>query len=57
MKKKYIKPMMGKKCMDSLSLLTASLNHVDSDEAATGSESNTVNFGRSNGGSFWDDTE
>ena len=55
MKKDYIKPNIGPKCMETTSLLVASVNHVDSAEAATGSSNNTVNLGR--GGSFWDDTE
>ena len=55
MKKIYIKPAIGPKCMETSSLMTASLNHVDSEEAAQGGSNEPVNLGRQ--GSFWDDTE
>lgn len=55
MKKKYIKPVIGKEGMNTYSLLTASIKHADSDEAAKGSSSDAVNFAREN--SFWDDKE
>lgn len=54
MKKEYISPIIGRKCMDTSALLIASVNHVDHEEAAEGSSGDAVNFGR---GSFWDDTE
>ena len=55
MKKIYIKPAMGPKCMETSSLMTASLNHVDDEQAAQGSSNDPVNLSRK--GSFWEDTE
>ena len=55
MKKNYIKPNIGPKCMEFSSIMTASPNHVDENQAATGSSDNPVNYSR--GGSFWDDAE
>lgn len=54
MKKNYITPFIGRKCMETSALLIASVNHVENEQAAEGSSGDAVNFGR---GSFWDDTE
>ena len=55
MKKNYIKPNVGPKCMETNSLLAPSVYHADSTQAAAGDKDNPVNLGR--GGSFWDDSE
>ena len=52
MKKRYIKPAIGREFMETSSLLTPSINHVDSQELG----STDTNLSRQ-GGSFWDDTE
>lgn len=55
MKKKYIKPAIGRNCMAASELLTASVGHVDGAEAAAGTSGDPVNLSRQ--GSFWDDSE
>ena len=55
MKKNYIKPVIGPKCMETSSLMTASVEHIHDQEAATDNNGNGVNFGRQ--GSFWEDTD
>lgn len=50
----YIKPEVGRKCMDPSSLLTVSINNVNDQEAGQGSEGSPVNYGNQND-SFWDD--
>lgn len=55
MKKKYITPAIGPKCMESCSILSASVTNTNDAQAAEGSQGNGVNFSRQ--GSFWDDSE
>lgn len=55
MKKKYIKPEIGRKFMVTSSLMTASVEHIHDEEAAKDYNGEGVNFSRQ--GSFWDDSE
>ena len=55
MKKNYIKPAIGMECMETSSLLEASLGHADSQQAATGTEGSPANLSRQGG--FWDESE
>ena len=55
MKKKYIKPIIGKELMEASLLTTASVNNLNQTEADANWSGNAVNFSRE--GSFWDDAE